>query len=262
MTSGKLSAFLRSMKWRFYFTAIQIFFGYTLVVWPRLGFPELFEMLWLFVIFGPLLHGGIYTLNDILDLEEDKRHPVKRKRPLASGQLALREAYMFAITLILLSFILCYFISPHVLIFCFLFLVNNLLYSIILKKIPYVEIVANSLTHPLRFYTGVVAAGASAFHKIALLLWLFALSIAILKRKKEIMEKQQKSREVLRYYTNSFLRNFIVIVGIAILSTAILFRNLDFYFGVIVFILYLVIMIGYHRIRHNQQMVLANAAGS
>src|SRR3989344_4156100 len=107
----KIKAFLGSMKWRFYFTTIQIFIGYLLAIWPNFSLNDLYKIVSLFIIFGPLLHGGIYTLNDIFDLEEDRKHPVKRKRPLASGQIKISQAYIFSASLILAAFIFSYFIS-------------------------------------------------------------------------------------------------------------------------------------------------------
>jgi decaprenyl-phosphate phosphoribosyltransferase len=247
MMLDKVKEFLKLMKWRFYFTTILIFIGYILVVWPNIGIGDIYMMLLLFLIFGPLLYGGIYSLNDIFDLKEDRKHSVKKKRPLAAGHIKVHEAYIFSISLIVLAVSISFAIKPLLGFICLLFLCINLLYSYKLKKIPYLEIITNTLTHPLRFYTGVIAAGAFTFHKLALLFGLFALAIAILKRKKELMEKQQKSREVLRYYTNISLRNFIILVGVILFIIIILSKNLEFYIGLTLLFFYALIMVGYHR---------------
>ncbi len=253
----KISFFVRSMKWRFYFTTIQIFIGYLLVVWPHFSLGDLYKMAYLFIIFGPLLHGGIYTLNDIFNLKEDKKHPIKKNRPLALGQITKKEAYVFSISLITAALVFSYYINFTLVIICFLFLIINLIYTLMLKKILYLEIIANSLTHPLRFYTGVIAAGSSnfnGFQGIALLIGLFALGIAALKRKKELAEAKASSIP-LKYYTNSSLRNFIVLTGAIIMIKTLISKNLDFYFGIITLMLYLIVMLGYHKSNFIQKLM-------
>src|SRR3989344_4138481 len=149
MDSGRIDSFLKSMKWRFYFSTLQIFLGYVLASWAEIKTIDFVMIVLLFVIFGPLLHGGIYTLNDVIDLKEDRKHPVKRKRPIPSGKISIIEAISFSLA-----------IDFNLFLICILFLAMNLLYSFLFIKIAYVEILANAATRPLRFYTGVIAAGS------------------------------------------------------------------------------------------------------
>ena len=255
MLNQKINAYLRSMKWLAYIHTIQIFFGYILAVWPNFGLNNIYMMIVLFLIFGPLLHWGIYTLNDIFDIEEDKKHPLKRKRPIASGQLSLVEGYIFSSFLIAAALIASYLVNPILVYICFLFIAINLLYSLILKKIPYMDIITNSITHPLRFYTGVIAAGVFSFHSLALFITLLSLSLCALKRKKELMENKKKSRAVLGYYTQASLTYFMAIMGMLIFLLTILSRSLNLYFGIIICILFLIIIVGYHKIKLIQRFI-------
>src|SRR3989344_9534289 len=57
-----------------------------------------------FIAAGPLLWGGLYTINDITDIEKDKLHSVKKNRPLPSGKISKNFAKVFAAVLIIVSF--------------------------------------------------------------------------------------------------------------------------------------------------------------
>ena len=251
----KMFLFLQSMKWRFYVSTLQIFLGYGLAVWPGFAVKDVLMLVLLFLIFGPLLHGGIYTLNDILDLNEDRMHPVKGKRPIASGRITLPQAYVFSFVLICLALLLSFWVNRVLVVVCLAFLLINMLYSIILKKIPYIEIIANALTHPLRFYAGVIAAGSFGFHIVALLLFLFAFSIAALKRKKEILERQQASRKVLASYSVFALNAMIVLAGILLLAVTVISQHAEFFIGIMLLCLYLCVVAGYHYSRSMKSFI-------
>jgi 4-hydroxybenzoate polyprenyltransferase len=167
----------------------------------------------------------------------------------SSRKINVKEATIFSFLLIAGALAYSYFLDRVLILFCLLFLAVNLLYSFILKKIPYVEIFVNSLTHLLRFYTGVVAAGTFGFHNIAALFWLFALGIATLKRKKELMEKQKRSRSVLKYYTDSGLRYLLISIGLVILILAVFNTGSVFYLGLAIFMLFATLTLGYHKLR-------------
>ncbi|HLC61493.1 MAG TPA: UbiA family prenyltransferase [Candidatus Nanoarchaeia archaeon] len=246
MDSGRINSFLKSMKWRFYFSTLQIFLGYVLASWAEIKTIDFVMIVLLFVIFGPLLHGGIYTLNDVIDLKEDRKHPVKRKRPIPSGKISIKEAIIFSFALIGAALIFSLAIDFNLFLICILFLAMNLLYSFLFKKIAYVEILANAATHPLRFYTGVIAAGSFGFHRVALVLGLFAFGIATLKRKKELAESKE-ARAVLKFYTNAKLRNLIITSGLILLIITISATGFELYFGMLVLASYASLMVGYHK---------------
>lgn len=112
-----------------------------------------------FVSVGPLLWGGLYALNDWTDWEKDKQHPVKKKRPIPSGEVSPRTALIFSVILIASSFALGFFLNNFLFLACiFAMLVNQLLYTykpLELKKKPVVDMVSGSLINPLfRFYSG------------------------------------------------------------------------------------------------------------
>ena len=112
-----------------------------------------------FIAVGPLLWGGLYALNDWTDIEKDKAHPVKRKRPLPSGAVKPIEGLLLAIGCIVLSFIIGFFLVNTLFVLCLgIMLINQLLYTIPpikLKEKPVLDLVSGSLVNPaFRFFSG------------------------------------------------------------------------------------------------------------
>lgn len=127
-----------------------------------------------------------YLFNDVLDAQKDRRHPFKKNRPVASGQLSANLALVSAVILILFSLFGATLVNPSFLMITFLFLVLEFSYSLFLKKLAVVDILAITLAYILRVYAGEIATG---FH---LSIWLFltvlslSLFLAIGKRRAEI----------------------------------------------------------------------------
>ncbi|MBI4114745.1 MAG: UbiA family prenyltransferase, partial [Candidatus Niyogibacteria bacterium] len=88
--------FTRRYSYIFFATVVlfALFFASSLT-------PILFlRLLLLYIAFNVFLYTGIYTINDIADIENDKKHPVKKRRPLPSGRIAKRHAVLFAAVMI------------------------------------------------------------------------------------------------------------------------------------------------------------------
>jgi len=111
-----------------------------------------------FVIVGPLLWGGLYTLNDWTDKEKDKLHTYKKGRPIASGLIDGKFALAFALILIALALIAGYFVNIFFLACLVAMLLNQFLYTlppVRLKEKPILDFVSGSLVNPFfRFYSG------------------------------------------------------------------------------------------------------------
>jgi len=233
------------MKWRYYPVMIQAFLGYMLVKWP----PQLIDywiMFLLFLIFGPLIYGGLYSINDIIDLDNDKKHPKKRNRPLASGKISVRGLSIFALLLIFSGLLLAYNLNFNVFVIGLVFIVINLLYSTVFKKIPYVDILANGITHPLRFYVGMVAAGSTEYTILVIPVFLFAFSYATIRRKDEMLEKQQEARRVLKKYGIKRMNSLLIVSLIVLIIFAFFQIGIILAVSFLFLILDILMIIGYH----------------
>jgi len=173
--------------------------------------PVFTKVLLAFLIFCTL-SSAIYIINDIFDIEKDRMHPFKRFRPLANKELSIEFAVVFAIILAITSLFLSTIISPGFLILVLVYLSLQVLYSISLKNIEILDILALAAGYILRVYAG---ESASGFHiSVWLVLTTVALSlfIAVGKRRSELTLishtthiNKDAIRQTLSHYTEGLL---------------------------------------------------------
>jgi 4-hydroxybenzoate polyprenyltransferase len=169
-----------------------------------------------FLIFC-LLSGVIYIVNDIADIEADRRHPDKRLRPIPSGELPLPIARQAAFIIPVLLFPVSYMLSHAFTAVALGYLLLNLAYSKWLKHFPLLDVLAIALGFVLRVVAGVVLIHVARFSP-----WLYvvttlgALYIGFGKRRAELAllaEDAYNHRRVLDGYTIPLLDQFITILS-------------------------------------------------
>ena len=134
-----------------------------------------------------LAASGAYVLNDILDLEADRGHPVKRHRPFASGALSPRVGYMLAPALIGTSLVVgAALAAPGFLALLLLYIGLTTAYSAYLKRIVVLDVLLLAWLYTLRVLAGITASGVRfSTWLLAFSTFLF-LSLAFLKRHGEL----------------------------------------------------------------------------
>ncbi|MBO4654905.1 MAG: decaprenyl-phosphate phosphoribosyltransferase [Bacteroidales bacterium] len=176
-----------------------------------------------FIAFS-LIASSIYCLNDIMDVEADRRHPKKRNRPIASGKISIKAAYIIMGICIVLSYttLICanyynFFDNGNLVItFCTLYLLMNIAYSLKLKSIAIVDVFIIALGFVFRIFTGGFAAGIPISHWIILLTFLLALFLALSKRRDDVLlynNTGEKARDNILRYNVSFLNQTTSIVA-------------------------------------------------
>ena len=127
-----------------------------------------------------------YILNDILDLDSDRRHHSKRFRPLAAGRISIRTGIAAAVVLLLAAALLAIWLPAAAALVLALYCATTLLYSAGLKRLVLLDVVILAALYALRVLGGGAATGiiVSAW-TIAFFLFLF-LSLALLKRYAEL----------------------------------------------------------------------------
>ena len=143
-----------------------------------------------FVSFS-LAASSIYCLNDIMDVKEDRLHPVKKNRPIASGIISIRNAWIVCFVLAIMSVGLCIVLIHPVdvkaAIIITIYLLLNVAYCLKLKKIAIVDVVIVSFGFVLRIILGGVVTSIWISPWIVLLTFLLALFLAIAKRRDDVI---------------------------------------------------------------------------
>jgi len=161
------------------------------------------------------LSGAVYLLNDVADVERDRLHPVKRLRPIASGQLAVRTAVTIAIGLGLAALGGSWLLGPAFLMSAACYLALNLLYSFRLKEVVIVDVLAVSLGFVIRAVAGGVAIGVAVSDWLLICTVLFALFLSLSKRRHELTSLSGAAaghRAILAEYSPYLLDQMIGVV--------------------------------------------------
>jgi len=164
-----------------------------------------------------LISSAVYLLNDISDMEADRKHPEKKHRPIASGQLPLNVAGSAAIILIVISLSIAYLLEPALAIILAIYLGINILYSNWLKHVPILDVLFISTGFVLRVAAGVALITVERFSPwLYVMTTLFSLYIGFGKRRAEMTLLSQSAgshRKVLDGYTLPLIDQYITIVS-------------------------------------------------
>jgi 4-hydroxybenzoate polyprenyltransferase len=166
-----------------------------------------------------LASGAVYLVNDVADRAQDRLHPEKRKRPIASGELSVGLALAVAGVLGLLAVVLAFVLNSGLGWLVLGYLLLNLAYSFALKHIPIVDALAVAAGFVIRVAAGVTLIKVERFSP-----WLYvctillALYISFGKRRAELallVDEASNHRRVLDGYTIPLLDSYIQIVSAA-----------------------------------------------
>lgn len=164
-----------------------------------------------------LTASSIYIINDYRDIEDDKKHPEKSKRPLASGTIRKSNAILLCFMLVIAGFALSYFANPK-LKFAFvlgIYFLLNLAYSFGLKSIPILDIFIVAIGFVLRIKAGSVIANIEVSEWLNIMIFLLALFMAIAKRRDDIllgMSSGIDMRKSVKGYNLEYLSNIMSLI--------------------------------------------------
>lgn len=171
-----------------------------------------------------LLASSIYLLNDVIDRERDRAHPVKCKRPIASGALPVPLAIVASVLLAAGALVIAFYQSWVVLgVFC-AYLLQNFGYTFWLKHVVLVDLFIIAIGFVLRVMAGAGAIEVSPSHWILTCTLFLSLLLAALKRRAEVEQQgaDKGTRKVLSSYSTRYLDLIVAVVaGGAILSYAL-----------------------------------------
>jgi 4-hydroxybenzoate polyprenyltransferase len=200
---------LRPRQW------IKNFFLFAGVIFShKLFTPEAPRALAAFVVFC-VLSGVVYLLNDVADRERDRAHPVKRKRPVASGALSARAAIVAALVLAAGALIGAALLGRLFLLSAAAYLVLLVLYSARLKHVVIVDVITVAAGFVLRAVAGAVAVDVEISGALLICTFLIALFLALGKRRHEYLTldtEAARHRPILAEYSAGLLDQMIAVV--------------------------------------------------
>ena len=163
-----------------------------------------------------LVSSSVYIINDLADIEKDRLHPRKKLRPLPSGELHPQFAIIFAVLLAILSIGLATWLNPWVGAVVFIYLVQNIAYSLYLKHIVLIDVMVLSLGFLLRVLAGVLIANVTNFSPwLYVCITLLSLFLGFGKRRHEIILLQNDAaahRSSLQEYNLPLLDQIMSLV--------------------------------------------------
>ena len=214
---------LRPKDWaKNLFLFLPLFFGGKLFEIPRL------ELLFAAFFAFCFVASTVYIVNDYRDIEDDRKHPKKRLRPLASGAVNPTAALVIAAFLLIIGFTLAYFADTRfrfISILGFYFLLN-MGYSFGLKNIPILDILIVAIGFSLRVKSGGYVTDIDVSPWLNLMVLLLALFMAIAKRRDDIILKMETGadmRKAVKGYNVDFLNTMLAMFSAIIIMTYIMY---------------------------------------
>jgi 4-hydroxybenzoate polyprenyltransferase len=178
-----------------------------------------------------------YVLNDIFDADADRQHPIKKNRPIASGEVAFATAWWLAGILSCIALILASQVSLWALGFVLIYALLNVGYSIRWKHAPVLDIFIISAGFMLRIFTGTVGLGIAPSQWLMICGLMLTLFLGFTKRRAELLAleragvfDQALTRQVLDDYSPNMIEQFIAIsAACTILSYSLYTVSADTY---------------------------------
>lgn len=162
-----------------------------------------------------LLSSGVYIYNDIIDLENDKKHPIKSRRPLPAGNLTRESAFLASLGLAAGGLIVGYLLGFEFGVILSLYLLLNIAYSHKVKDLVILDVMSIAAGFVLRVAAGAVLIGVPMSEWLMICTILLSLFLGFSKRRTELVlqtEGANPARAVLGHYSPQFLDQMTGIV--------------------------------------------------
>jgi decaprenyl-phosphate phosphoribosyltransferase len=177
-----IKVFLELIRYKSYLKNLIIFLPLFLTYssWSLINFTKLF----IIYIFFCILASSVYILNDIFDIEIDKKHKKKKYRPLANGLFSIKLAIIISIifSILSLSYFL-FFTEKLIFLLTVCYLITNFLYSIYFKKLKYLDLIIVLFGFLIRIYLGSISTEIMISNFLVTQVIFFVLFILICKRR-------------------------------------------------------------------------------
>jgi 4-hydroxybenzoate polyprenyltransferase len=168
---------------------------------------------------------AVYLINDLLDREADRAHPVKQNRPIAAGDVSATEALAAAAVLVTLALAISVWLNGWFPLVVIAYVALAFLYSAVLKRVVFLDVLVVAAGFVLRVVGGAVAIDVPVSRWILLVAYLLALYLALGKRRSELAllgDDAGEHRAVLGHYTLPMVEGAIsVVLGATVVAYAL-----------------------------------------
>ena len=160
----------------------------------------------------------VYIINDIIDIESDREHPVKRTRPLPSGKISKKSALISAIILFVIILIFLPFFNLTFNTCLIIYIILNVFYSFNLKNIVIIDIFSIAAGFMIRIISGAVIINVEISSWLILTTMFISLFLGVMKRHSELALVEKKStRKVLSEYSLTFLDQMATVAAAGVI---------------------------------------------
>lgn len=183
---------------------IALPFIFTPALWSVANIAQLFVVI---VLWGLVASSG-YIINDILDVDNDRKHPIKKNRPIASGEISIKSALAVAGTFFVLAFIGAYLLHRETLYVIAAYFILNTAYSIKLKTVRFLDILILTSFFMLRIIVGAVLLDINVTTWFFVTSFFGFLAVSIKKREMEAINTDEE--KLLR---RGYMKNDAAVLG-------------------------------------------------
>jgi len=192
----------------------NVFVFAALVFAERLSDPTaVWRVCAMFAVFC-VLSSAVYLINDVRDRESDKKHPHKRRRPIAAGEISPRVASAASVVLAVVALFGAFYLAEGVGAVATAYLLLNMGYSFGLKQVVILDVMLVASGFLLRAFAGALVLNVAISRWLVLCTGLLSLFLGFVKRRQEIeaLDGGTETRAILKEYSLPFLDQMISIV--------------------------------------------------
>lgn len=224
MNIKNILSIIRPHQWiKNVFVMVPLFFGGSL-----LDSTDIIASLIAVLAFS-FIASSIYCLNDIIDVEDDRRHPVKRNRPIASGKVSVKQGYVCMAMMVALSFGLATLIGEQAMGVAAVlgtYFLLNIAYCLWLKRFAIVDVCVIAFGFVLRLLVGGLATCIELSNWIVLMTFLLTLFLSLAKRRDDVVRMNETGhapRKNTIRYNLEFINQAITITATVTLVCYIMY---------------------------------------
>ena len=170
------------------------------------------------------ISSAVYIFNDIRDIDKDRQHPQKSKRPIPNGDISIRHATVVGMILLGVGFIIPNQLGIEYLLAVYVLL--NIIYTMHAKHVVILDVMCISFGFVIRALAGIVIIPSQITSWFLLCVFMLSLFLALGKRRAELelfKDERKRQRQVLQSYTLPFVDQLIMIVAAMTLTSYSLF---------------------------------------